>query len=77
MDKDIFHINFPENISLETKALLMGATMLVVNITFFFIRNYSQILLYVFDIYSHLGFYVFQQNTFCWSQLMILTKVIN
>ena len=30
MDKDTFKIDFPENISLETKAVLLGATMLVV-----------------------------------------------
>ena len=31
MDKDTFKIDFPENITLETKAVLLGATMLVVN----------------------------------------------
>ena len=30
MDKDTFKIDFPENINLETKAVLLGATMLVV-----------------------------------------------
>lgn len=29
-DSDTFKINFPDNINVTTKALLMGATMLVV-----------------------------------------------
>ena len=38
MDKDTFKIDFPENITLETKAVLLGATMLVVKKIYFFIK---------------------------------------
>ena len=30
-DKDTFRVNFPSNATLETKAILLGATMLVVS----------------------------------------------
>ena len=34
-DKDTFRVNFPTNATLETKAILIGATMLVVSWKFF------------------------------------------
>ena len=40
-DRDTFRVNFPANATLETKAILIGATMLVVSWYFFLNTSYS------------------------------------
>ena len=62
MDKDTFKIDFPENISLETKAVLLGATMLVVKKIFSFFIKIGILFLFVFSEFQDYMFFERNKN---------------